>query len=111
MTEHRALVGNRLSFRRRATNVVACGGIVLSLVVALLPLFLVLGHTIAKGIKGISYDFLTHSMRGVGAFDNTGGVYHAILGTIQQVGIAFVIAVPFGLVVAVYLVEVGKGKL
>jgi phosphate transport system permease protein len=40
-----------------------------------------------------------------------GGIYHAILGTLEQVGIATVIAVPIGVLTAIYLVEYGRGKL
>ena len=37
-----------------------------------------------------------------------GGVYHALIGTLEQVGIAALIAVPLGLLTAVYLVEYGR---
>src|SRR5205807_9559004 len=41
----------------------------------------------------------------------TGGAYHAIMGTIEQVGIASLLAVPLGLLVAIYIVEYGRGRL
>ena len=50
-------------------------------------------------------------MAGVLSSDQGGGVYHAMVGTLEQVGIATVIAVPIGLLIAVYLVEYGKGSL
>lgn len=40
-----------------------------------------------------------------------GGIYHAIVGTLEQVGLATLMAVPIGLLTAVYLVEYGTGKL
>ena len=40
-----------------------------------------------------------------------GGVYHAIYGTIVQAAIAAVIAVPLGVMAAIYLVEYGRGRL
>ena len=40
-----------------------------------------------------------------------GGVYHAIYGTIMQAAIAAVIAVPLGIMAAIYLVEYGRGRL
>jgi phosphate transport system permease protein len=40
-----------------------------------------------------------------------GGVYHAIIGTLEQVGLASLIAVPIGVFTAIYLVEYGRGKL
>jgi phosphate transport system permease protein len=48
-------------------------------------------------------------MRGVGPLDSNGGAYHAILGTLEQVGLASLIAVPLGLLVAIYIVEYGTG--
>jgi len=37
-------------------------------------------------------------------------VYAALLGTVQQVGLATVIAVPIGILTAIYLVEFGRGR-
>jgi len=40
-----------------------------------------------------------------------GGVYHAMIGTLEQVGIATLIAAPIGILTAIYLVEYGTGRL
>jgi phosphate transport system permease protein len=40
-----------------------------------------------------------------------GGAYHAIVGTVEQVGIASIISVPLGLLVAIYISEYGRGAL
>jgi phosphate transport system permease protein len=40
-----------------------------------------------------------------------GGIYHAIIGSIEQVGLATVIAAPIGVLTAIYLVEYGRGGL
>ena len=45
-------------------------------------------------------EFFTHSLRGIGARDAGGGAYHAIIGTLEQVGIATLFTVPLGLLVA-----------
>jgi phosphate transport system permease protein len=50
-------------------------------------------------------------MNGVLTIGEGGGVYHAIIGTLEQVGIATAIAAPIGMLTAVYLVEYGKGRL
>ena len=97
--------------RRRVINVVACSLLGLSVVVALTPLALVLGYTVSRGARSISWHFLSHSMRGVGPRDKTGGAYHAIVGTLEQVLLASMLAVPFGLLVAIYIVEYGRGRL
>jgi phosphate transport system permease protein len=98
-------------FRRRAVNRLAMSLLGLSVAVALLPLALVLYYTVLKGVARFGGYFLQHSMRGVGPIDATGGAYHAIIGTLEQVGLATVIAVPVGLLAAVYTVEYGRGRL
>jgi phosphate transport system permease protein len=50
-------------------------------------------------------------MRGVAEQDSNGGIYQAIIGTLEQVGLAALMAVPFGLLVAIYLVEYSSGRL
>ncbi|HTL22443.1 MAG TPA: phosphate ABC transporter permease PstA [Mycobacteriales bacterium] len=79
--------------------------------VALVPLVSVVALVVEKGSARFGVGFLTHSMRGVGARDTTGGAYHAILGTLEQVGIASLIAIPVGLLAAIYVVEHGRGPL
>lgn len=76
-----------------------------SLAIAVLALVGVLGYTIVHGLHRFDPAFFNHSMRAVAEDDRGGGAYHAILGTLEQVGIATVIAAPLGIMVAVYLVE------
>jgi phosphate transport system permease protein len=97
--------------RRRMVDRAACGSMALAALVALLPLASVLGYTIRRGAKAISADFLWHSMKGVGPLDPSGGAFHAIVGTLEQVAIATALAVPFGLLVAVFLAEYGGSRL
>jgi phosphate transport system permease protein len=92
-------------------NRVATTGLALGAVVALIPLVGVLAYTVSKGLGVINGDFLTTTMRGVGPLDTNGGIYHSIVGTIEQVLIASLIAVPLGIVAAVYVVEYGRGRL
>lgn len=101
----------RGSVRRRVVNSVATGLLGLSVLIALLPLASVLYFTVVKGLHRFGGYFLQHSMRGVGPMDATGGAYHAIVGTLEQVAIATAIAVPLGLLAAVYTVEYGRGIL
>ncbi len=79
-----------------------------TLLLALIPLAAILLEVIVKGASRLSGDFLTHSMAGIGARDHGGGVYAAIIGTIEQIGIASLISIPFGVLVAVYLVEYSR---
>jgi phosphate transport system permease protein len=95
--------------RRRMVDLLACAALGACVLVSLAPLVAVLGYAISKGADAISLNFLTHSMKGVGPLDTTGGAYHAILGTLEQVAIASTLSVPLGLLVAIYLVEYGRG--
>jgi phosphate transport system permease protein len=101
----------RGGLRRRVVNRLATALLALSVVLALLPLVSVLYVTVVKGLGRFGGYFLQHSMRGVGPLDNTGGAYHAIIGTLEQVGISTLLAVPIGLLAAVYTVEYGRGWL
>ncbi len=97
--------------RRRAVNRLVSSAAVLSFLLALLPLVAVLGYTVSRGIKRLSPGFLTHSMANIGTLDAGGGVYHSIIGTVQQVLLASLMAIPLGLLVSIYLTEYGRGRL
>jgi phosphate transport system permease protein len=96
---------------RHAKNRIMTSLLIVAVILAILPLLGVLGYTIAKGLARFDDVFFTHSMRAVSESDANGGAYHAIIGTLEQVGIATVIAVPFGIMVAIYLVEYSRGRL
>lgn len=97
--------------RRQARDRVATSLVWVSFLIAIVPLFSLIWMTVSKGIKVLDGYFLSHSMAGVTGFEPGGGAYHAIIGTLEQVGIATVISAPLGLLTAVYLVEYGKGAL
>jgi phosphate transport system permease protein len=78
---------------------------------ALIPLVAVLVSVVAKGAARFDISFLTDTMKGIRARSPGGGIQHAIIGTLEQVGLASLLAVPFGLLVAVYLVEYGRGRI
>ncbi|NYI07507.1 phosphate ABC transporter permease PstA [Allostreptomyces psammosilenae] len=104
-------VSARVEGARKARDRFATTLVTGAFALALLPLVGVLSYTVIEGIGGLTPYFLTHSMNGVGARDDSGGVYHALVGTLQQVGIATLIAVPIGILTAIYLVEYGRGTL
>lgn len=78
---------------------------------AFVPLLLVVMYVIGKGYHALRIQFFTQDQRFVGALSEAteGGGAHAIVGTLQQVGIATLISVPLGITTAVYLNEV-KGR-
>ncbi len=98
--------GSRRARDRFATSLV-WGAFLLALV----PLVSVLAYTVQQGLTRFDMEFFTHSLRNIRARDAGGGAYHAIIGTLEQVGLATVFSVPFGLLVAVYIVEYGRGRL
>ncbi|NGO73590.1 phosphate ABC transporter permease PstA [Streptomyces boncukensis] len=97
--------------RRQAKDRLATSLIWVSFILAVVPLASLLWETVARGSKVLDGFFLTHSMNGVITLEPGGGVYHALIGTLEQVGLAALIAAPIGLLTAVYLVEYGTGKL
>ncbi|MFG2401988.1 phosphate ABC transporter permease PstA [Streptomyces lydicus] len=78
---------------------------------AVVPLASLLWETVARGSKVLDGYFLSHSMGTLPDAMPGGGIYHAIIGTLEQVGLAAVIAAPVGLLTAIYLVEYGRGRL
>jgi phosphate transport system permease protein len=100
-----------LEDRRQARDRVATSMVWACFIIAVVPLYSLIETTIAKGIKVVDGNFLTHSMAGVLSSDPGGGVYHAIIGSLEQVALASVIAVPLGVLTAIYLVEYGRGRL
>jgi phosphate transport system permease protein len=79
-------------------------------VLAVLPLASVVWTLVSKGAARLDANFFGTSMNNIGARDPNGGAYHAIIGTLEQVGIATLLAVPLGVLGAIYLVEYGRGR-
>lgn len=96
---------------RSARNRVATALIYSAFVLAALPLYSVVKTLIVNGHSRLDMQFFTHSNRDITAFDAGGGAYHAIIGTLQQAGIAALITVPLGIAGAIYIVEYGRGRL
>jgi phosphate transport system permease protein len=63
-----------------------------------------------KGSARLRPGFLTSDMRTVSALDEGGGAYHAIVGTVEQVGLATIAVIPIAILTAVYLHEI-KGRM
>ncbi|MEW1615045.1 MULTISPECIES: phosphate ABC transporter permease PstA [unclassified Streptomyces] len=97
--------------KRQAKDRLATSIVWVCFLIAVIPLASLLWTTITRGAERLDGYFLTHSMAGVLGSEASGGVYHALIGTLEQVGIATVISAPLGLLTAVYLVEYGKGSL
>jgi phosphate transport system permease protein len=98
----------KVSLQRRVVNhgVMAATGLAALLV--LVPLFLILGFLVAKGIGSVNWAFLTHTPVPVGELG--GGMANAIVGTFMILGIASLIGVPWGIAGGIYLSEYGRNS-
>jgi len=98
--------------RRHARDRLATALIYSAATLALVPLAWILVTVVLNGVTVLSPQFLlADTMRNVNPRAAGGGIAHAVLGTVQQVGIATLISVPIGLLTAIYLSEYGRGKL
>jgi len=97
---------------RRTKNRIATILMVLAFVLVIIPLGFVLYTVIAKGASVISWSFLTGPIVPQVVPADVGGIGPAVLGTLEITGIATVMAVPLGVLGAIYLNEYGgKGVL
>jgi phosphate transport system permease protein len=78
-------------------------------VLALAPLVLILYYLFKKGVGAWSGSFFSTDPNG-NFLGDPGGIKSAILGTLEMVGLATLIAVPLGIAVALYLVEYGRAS-
>jgi phosphate transport system permease protein len=95
---------------RRSKNQIATGLMYAAFVIILIPLGLVLFEVIAKGAKAISWQFLTNSTIPPNVMPlGQGGMGAAVVGTLEITAFATVIAVPLGILGAIYINEYGGG--
>ncbi|GAA3558532.1 phosphate ABC transporter permease PstA [Amycolatopsis ultiminotia] len=102
----------QVSLRRKVKNGVATVLVWLSFLIAVVPLVWVLYTVVVNGVKRIPYsNWWSEDFGSVLPDEVGGGVLHAVIGTLLQGLVCAVIAVPVGMLVAIYLVEYGRGKL
>jgi phosphate transport system permease protein len=107
-----ALTALSFSFEgpRQAKDRLATTGAYTAFVLAMAPLVSISIYTVARGLERLDGDFLSRSMFLISPSGPGGGAYHAIVGSLFITAITAVIAVPLGVLTAVYLVEYGDGK-
>ena len=112
------VLGRLLEDSRQATDRLMRSTLTTSFLVVMLPLISVGWTVIREGSSRFDATFLSGTMRLTpedllaqreGAA--VGGAWHAMVGTLVITGLAAAIAVPLGLLTAVYLVEYGRGRL
>jgi phosphate transport system permease protein len=103
-------VGERsTSPRRRFADGVASLWMIGSVILALVPLGFIAFYVVAKGISVISWSFLTQNIPIISDSPG-GGIAPAIAGTLMLTFVAAALAVPLGVLAAIYLNEYGGQK-
>jgi phosphate transport system permease protein len=87
--------------KRKTTNAIMLSITGLMTLLALIPLFWIIGYVVYKGAANINLDFFTQLPRPMGMAG--GGVFHAIQGTIILTILAGVFSIPPGLLAAFYV--------
>jgi phosphate transport system permease protein len=95
-------LGRLTAVDQLATIIVGTIGVVVAV-----PLVLLIGYLVVKGITALRLTFFTEDQAGITPTQpaTAGGGSHAVVGTIQQVGLALLWALPLGLATAVFLNE------
>ena len=96
-----------IASRRRRADRIARVLLMIGTVIAVIPLVLILYYLVQKGAGAWSVSFFTTDPTGK-FFGDPGGIKSAILGTIEIVALATLLAAPTGIGVALYLTEYGK---
>jgi phosphate transport system permease protein len=78
-----------------------------AMVVVLIPLVWLVLYIVVKGLPGLTLGFFFHTQRGITPTlpATAGGGLHAIVGTIEQVGLALLWSLPLGIMAAIFLNE------
>ena len=94
-----------------AKDAIARGFVTVGITFAVLPIFSILFEVVKRGYEGLGFGLLTNDMSATSVNDpiGNGGLLHAITGTLVMVVIALLVAMPIGILTAVYLTEI-RGK-
>jgi phosphate transport system permease protein len=95
--------------RRKRVDRVATAGMGLALALTAGPLVWILAYVALKGLRALTVFSFVRNPPGSPAAAG-GGFYNGIVGTVEIVGLAFLIAAPVSLMAAVYLSEYGRSR-
>lgn len=115
VSESRQVSGDRLDLSRprgsrTARNLLATVLVSIATLLALAPLVWILGSVLARGLNSILQPgWWNLSQRNITPLMQGGGAYAAIVGTVEIALICAVIAVPIGVLGAIFLVEYARG--
>lgn len=95
------------SSRRRLVDAIASAWMIGAVALALVPLGLILSYVVIKGASIVSWSFLSNNLPVITQFPG-GGIWPAIGGTVFVTAVAAVMAIPLGVLAAIYLNEYGR---
>jgi phosphate transport system permease protein len=102
------LTSNNIHWRRRLSNGLALASITVGALIVTVPLFLILGTVVYRGLPALNWSFLTQIPKPVG--ETGGGMANAIVGSLEILAVASVIGVPLGIGCGIYMAEYGRNK-
>ena len=94
---------------RKIKSACFVGFCILSVTLALIPLFLIFFFVVGQGIRSLNVDFFIRMPKPVG--ETGGGMANAIVGTLILTGLGSAFAVPIGILSGVYLSEFAGTRL
>ena len=100
---------NTIAWTRRAKNGFALGAVTVAALIVTVPLFLILGTVIKRGVVALNWAFFTQLPVPVG--ETGGGMANAIVGSLMLLVVASIIGLPLGVGSGVFLAEYGRNML
>ena len=88
---------------RKIKNGIMFSLCLLSVLAALIPLFIILFYTISQGVSSINWDFFTKMPKPAG--EAGGGMANALVGSGILIGLGCIIGLPIGILSGIYLSE------
>lgn len=90
------------------SNGIALAAFTLAALIVTVPLFLILGTVVYRGLPALSWTFFTQIPKPIG--ETGGGMKNAIIGSLMLLGVASGIGIPLGIGTGVFLAEYGRNK-
>ena len=91
---------------RKIKNGIMFSLCLLSVLAALIPLFIILFYTVSQGISSVNWDFFTKMPKPAG--EAGGGMANALVGSAILLGLGSIVGLPVGIMSGIYLSESKK---
>src|SRR5689334_7447218 len=98
MRMRRITVSKQRERARRLVNAIMLGLTGLATLIALVPLVWIIVDVFLRGSQFLTLDFLTQTFKPTSL--GGGGVWHAIVGTLELIAIASALSIPIGILAA-----------